>query len=365
MDYASRVALLQARLRRRKIDAFLVTLPENRRYLSGYTAADHGIGESSGALFIQARGDVLLLTDFRYQLQAQQETSCEVICYTRGLLPLLENLLGEHAVRSLGFESHYTLHSVSLKLAELPEKHQLGLFPLKGFVETQRLIKSEAELSLIRRSVALNEKVFTDIHASLSPGMTEIDTAIAIETCMRNNGAERPSFDSIVAAGPNSALPHAVPTRQKLGSGQPVTIDMGLILEGYCSDMTRSFVLGSADKTYLRIHRLVRQAQLAGINAVRPGATMKEVDQSARCIIAEAGYGKQFGHSLGHGVGLAVHENPRLSARSRQKLQPGMVVTVEPGIYIPDWGGVRLENMVVVREDGREVLNHDTTWLDI
>lgn len=365
MDYASRVEQLQARLRRKKIDGFLTTLPENRRYLSGYTAPDHGIGESSGALFIPARGDALLLTDFRYQLQAKQETSLEVICYTRGLLNLLKNLIAQYTLESFGFESHYTLHSVSLKLGVLSEKCQFRLVPTIGLIESQRLIKSESELEQIKRSAILNEKVFSDIHGSLTPDMSEIDTAVAIETSMRHNGAERPSFDTIVAAGPNSALPHAVPTLQKLGTGQPVTIDMGLILDGYCSDMTRSFLLGSADENYLRVHRLVRKAQVAGIHAIKPGATMKEVDQSARRIIAQAGYGGQFGHSLGHGVGLAVHENPRLSARSRQKLRPGMVVTVEPGIYIPGWGGVRLENMVVVREEGCEILNRDTTWLDI
>ena len=140
---------------------------------------------------------------------------------------------------------------------------------------------------------------------------------------------------------------------------------MGLVLDGYCSDMTRNFVLGSADKTYTKIHRIVRQAQLAGIEAVKPGRQMKEVDRAARKVIADSGYGKYFGHALGHGVGLAVHEAPSLSFRSRRKLRPGMIVTIEPGIYIPGWGGVRLENLVVVRENGCEVLNSDTTFLDI
>ncbi len=195
--------------------------------------------------------------------------------------------------------------------------------------------------------------------------MTEIETASAIESRMRQAGAEGPSFNTIVASGKNGALPHAVPTDKPLGNNSAVTIDMGLIVDGYCSDMTRNFVVGTPDETYRRIHRIVRKAQLAGIAAVKPGVLMKEVDKAARKIIVDSGHGKHFGHALGHGVGLAVHEAPSLSFRSRRKLQPGMIVTVEPGIYVPGWGGVRLENMVVVRKDGCEILNSDTTNLDI
>jgi Xaa-Pro aminopeptidase len=182
---------------------------------------------------------------------------------------------------------------------------------------------------------------------------------------MREFGAERPSFDTIVASGENGAQPHATPAGKALGTDTAVTIDMGLILDGYCSDMTRNILIGSPDKAYRKIHRIVRRAQKAGISAARPGALVKDVDRAARSIIDEAGYGKYFGHSLGHGVGLAVHEAPSLSYRSRRKLQSGMIVTIEPGIYIPGLGGVRLENMVVIRDGGCEILNQDTTDLDI
>ncbi len=365
LDCRERIDKLKSRLRRKKIEAMLISRPENRRYLSGYRALDHTISETSGLIFVPARGKPRLLTDFRYQLQAEKETSLEVLLYSKGVLALLNELIAEHKVRRLGFESHYTLHSFSLKLNQLAEKHKVQPVPLVNFVEKQRLIKSETEIELLKRSTALNEAVFGFISERLTLEMTERDTAAAIEARMRQVGAERPSFDTIVAAGKNGALPHAEPTDQVIGDNTAVTIDMGLVVDGYCSDMTRNIVVGKADKTYLDIHRIVRKAQLAGIGAVKPGVLMKEVDQTARNIIASSGYGKHFGHSLGHGVGLAVHEAPSVSFRSRQKLKPGMVLTIEPGIYIPDWGGVRLENMVVVTNDGCEVLNRDTTFLDI
>ena len=365
INYDERIKRLRYRLRRKRLDGILISRPENRRYLSGYRAPDHGINETSGLLFIPARGRAQLLTDFRYQLQAEEETSLPVALYRKGVLALLNDLFGENSIRRFAFESHYTLHSFSVKLATLAEKHKIELVAVTDFVEQQRLIKSEDEIELLRRSTALNEAVFRHIYERISGDMTEIETAAAIESRMRQSGAEGPSFNTIVASGENGALPHAVPTDKIIGKDQGVTIDMGLILDGYCSDMTRNFVVGTADETYTRIHRTVRQAQLAGIGAVQPGRLMKEVDRAARKVIADSGYGKYFGHALGHGVGLAVHEAPSLSFRSRRKLKPGMIITIEPGIYIPGWGGVRLENLAVVREDGCEVLNHDSTFLDI
>jgi Xaa-Pro aminopeptidase len=364
IDYAARLEYLQARLRRKKIDALLVGQPENRRYLSGYCATDHSINESSGMLFVPARGEALLLTDFRFREQAERETALKVELYSKGLFALLHDLLSQCKIRRLAFESHYTLHSSSLKLAEMAEKHQIKLAPLIGQVEKLRLIKSNAEIELIRSSVALNEAVFTHVFRRLDEEMTEIEIASAIEARMREVGAEGPSFNTIVAAAKNGALPHAVPTARRVGKA-PMTIDMGLIYRGYCSDMTRNISLGKVDEKYLEIHRLVRRAQQAAVAAIKPGTPMKDVDQVARKVITAAGYGPQFGHALGHGVGLAVHEKPSLSYRSRQKLRAGMIITIEPGIYLPGWGGVRLENMVVVTEDGCEELNRDTTWLDI
>ncbi len=366
MEYSKRVKKLQKQLRKKKIDALLVTQPHNRRYLSGYTAMDHNISESSGVLLIPARGKMHLLTDFRYQLQAEHEvTGCKVKLYRRGLTALLRNLLPKLEIETLGFESDYMLHSTHLAMQDAFKKAGIKLVPLSGIIEKMRLIKDKTEIELIRKSVALNEEVFLEIYPTITSAQTEIDVALAIEHAMRKKGAEAASFDSIVASGENSALPHAVPTNTPIANNRPLTIDMGLILNGYCSDMTRTFVPGKADKKYKKIHRIVREAQLAGMSAIRAGVTGRDVDKVARDIIADAGYGDYFGHSLGHGVGLAVHEGPRVASRAQKKLQAGMIVTVEPGIYIPGWGGIRLENMVLVLEDGFENLNNDTTWLDI
>lgn len=308
----------------------------------------------------------MLLTDFRYQLQAEQEVShLPVKIYTRGLTALLKTLLVKLDVATLGFEADYMLHSTHRTMKEAFGKKNIKLAPVTGMIEKMRRIKDAEEIALIRQSVALNEQVFQDIFPTITRAHTEIDIALALEHAMRTRGASGPSFASIVASGDNSALPHAVPTTRKISADRPLTIDMGLVLQGYCSDMTRTFVPGKVKKKYKKIHRIVREAQLAGMAAIRAGVSGKAADKAARDVIAAAGYGKYFGHSLGHGVGLAVHEAPRLSTRSKDTLKAGMIVTVEPGIYIPGWGGIRLENMVLVLEDGCENLNSDTTWLDV
>lgn len=366
MKISLRLQKIQRTLRRKKLDAILISQPHNRRYLSGYTAPDHDIGESSGFLLIPARRPPLLLTDFRFQIQAEQEAKgVEVVLYPRGLQGLLKSLLPTLDIRNLAIESHYTLHESFLKLKKLCDKLSIQLHPSTGMVEKMRLIKDRKEIEKLRRSVHLNEEVFLEIYRDIGPEQTELDIALALEATMRRKGAEAPSFETITATGKRSALPHSVPGPIQLKKDRPLMIDMGLILDGYCSDMTRTFALGKASKKYLEIHRLVRKAQLAGIQKVRAGVRAAAVDKAARDIIVEGGYGKYFGHALGHGVGLAVHEEPRISSQSRVKLQAGMIITVEPGIYLPDWGGVRLENMVVVQQDGCEILNKDTTWLDI
>ncbi|MDR3089210.1 MAG: aminopeptidase P family protein [Desulfobulbaceae bacterium] len=366
IDYQKRLARIRNELERLGLDAILVGNPFNRRYLSGFTARDHGIEESSGLLLLPRRGEVMLLTDFRYRQQAETDGPwLTVRLYDKGLTALLAELLPALAIRSLAIEADYTLVSQYRAMSESLAKKDVYLHPLEGLIEQHRQCKDEAELELIHRSVALNEQVFQEIFAGLALGQSETDIALALETRMRRAGAEGASFPTIVACNANAALPHAVPGRETVTAGRPITIDMGLILDGYCSDMTRSFVCGQADRRYHEIHRLVRRAQLAGIAVLRAGVRGKDVDAAARQVIAEAGYGAYFGHSLGHGVGLQVHEEPRLSSRADTLLRDGMVVTIEPGIYLPGWGGVRLEVMAVVREGGCEVLGTDTTWLDI
>ncbi|PIE56290.1 MAG: peptidase M24 [Desulfobulbus propionicus] len=364
--FIHRVDRVKRALRRRRLDAILITEPHNRRYLSGYTVSDHGIEESSGALLIPKSGKPYLLTDSRFLLQAEEEAQGFIVeLYQRDLITLVVKMLPDLGIQRLGFESHYFLHDAAQRLEDRAQAAGIDPVPMTGLIEAMRRVKDEHELELLRQSTRLNEQVFHSVYSSIEPGMTERQIALALELTMREMGAECPSFATIVAFGTNAAKPHAVPSERILDPDELVLIDMGLVLQGYCSDMTRTFVAGNPDTTYVKRHRLVRAAQQAAIKVIRAGVTCREVDRAARRVIEEDGYGQYFSHSLGHGVGLAVHEAPRLNTRSRQKLKPGMVVTVEPGIYQQQWGGIRLENMVVVREDGCELLNQDTTFLDL
>lgn len=357
---------IQAALRRRGADALLVSQPENRRYLSGYTAADHSIAESAGFLLVPGRGTPLLLTDSRYLLQAQKEAVGFDVLLMRNAFPGgLKAVFHRLGLRRLLFEGHAMLYSTALKLQKMGEALGIEMVSAGGVVERLRLRKSPAEIEKIRQAVLLNETVFQEVYQGMQPGQTEREVALAIETAMMQKGAEAPAFPTIVASGPNAALPHAVPSDKKLRRGETVIIDMGLKLDGYCSDMTRTVVFGKPDKRTVTMLRVVRRAQQAALRALRAGILARDADRAAREVIVRAGYGKNFGHGLGHGVGLAVHEPPSLNRLRRSRLQPGMVVTVEPGVYLPGWGGVRLENMIVVEEKGCTVLNEDTTFLDV
>lgn len=353
-----RLHVLQQRLQRRKLDALLVTEPQNRCYLSGYTTPDHGIQESSGVLLIPQQGTPFLLTDSRFTLQAEEEAQgYQVEVSHKGLLALLKELLPSLGIRNLAFESHYFLHSTAGKLERLAADLGITLHPRLGLIERMREIKDAEEIQQIQAAVRLNEEVFQRIYADVSPGITEKALARRIEQTMQDMGAEGPSFPTIVAFGQNAAKPHAIPTDRVLQDGDLVLIDMGLVLQGYCSDMTRTFIVGTGNAVFLDRLRLVQAAQQAAVEIIRAGVLSSTVDLAARDLLAAAGYGDFFTHSLGHGVGLAVHEAPRLSHRSRKRLEAGMIVTVEPGIYLPDWGGIRWENMVLVQEEGCKMLN--------
>ncbi len=364
----SQQALTRVRkiLQEKNLDALLVSQPENRRYLSGYSAPDNGIQESSGFLLITQDHSPCLLTDSRFALQAEAEADGFYLhVYRRGLLEALEELLPVLLVRSLGFEADYLLYDTYRRLQELAGRFAVRLEATNSLVEELRVVKDAAELDLIRKSSRLNDQVFAQVYRQIAPGRSEREIARLIDSTMLEMGAEKPSFGTIVAFGENAAKPHAVPSERRLREGEPVLIDMGLVLNGYCSDMSRTVVLGEPDPLFIERLRLVRAAQVAAIAAIRPGVTGVEVDAVARRVLREGGYAEAFGHGLGHGVGLAVHEAPRLSPYGQTPLAAGMVVTVEPGLYLADWGGIRLENMVIVTEDGAELLNFDTTFLDI
>ncbi len=310
--------------------------------------------ESAGAVLV-LHNESILLTDGRYKLQAAQEAvGFRVFLYKKSMPDALKSLSYMGHLNTLGYEPKYmTCERFEAIRTALPDAE---LVPLSGRIEALRAIKSKDEIEAIENAVRVAEGVLSQAVSELRPGITEKALAWRIlEGLYRES--EGPSFPPIVASGPNSALPHAVPTERQIQEGEPIVIDMGARVRGYCSDMTRTVFLGKPADRVKEIYRIVRAAQETAQQAVAPGKSGREIDAVARGIIARAGYGQYFVHGLGHGVGLQVHEAPVLSPRSRRHLRAGMIATVEPGIYVPDLGGVRLENMVLVQESGNRVLN--------
>ena len=346
---AERLTRLRRRLAQLELDALLVFSPANRRYLSGFTGTE-------GFVLIGREGAIVLV-DPRYTEQARGQCPAFTIVEHNadtGFWPVLERQLAELGVRRLGFEGQ---HVTVAWLDEAREKvPAVNWVPTQRLVEQLRMIKDEGEIAAIRRAQELTDRVFAEVLAGVRAGMSERELALRLWTGLLEAGAEDRAFVTIVASGVRSALPHGVASDKPIERGDLVTVDFGAYVDGYASDMTRTFVVGRASPEQRRIYDVVLQAEQAGVEAVRPGRTGKEVDAVARAIIEQAGYGQAFGHGLGHGVGLEVHEAPRLSKLGEDRLEPGMVVTVEPGIYLPGWGGVRIEDLVVVREDGPEVL---------
>jgi Xaa-Pro aminopeptidase len=259
----------------------------------------------------------------------------------------------------LGFESPRLPYAQFQRMEAQLKKHasSTSLVPTEGLVEDLRMIKEPQEIEAIRRSLALSEAVFETLMESLHTGVSEKELAWTVEKGLRKAGADSIAFPPIVASGPNAALPHAIPTDRAVVEGEPVLFDWGARLEGYCSDISRTIVLGSPDDTFTKVYQIVKDAQSMAIEAMKSGVSSQAVDGIARDHISDKGFKDYFGHALGHGVGLATHEKPRLSPVRPMTLKAGMVTTVEPGIYIPGWGGVRLENMVVVEEDSAFILN--------
>lgn len=340
-------------------DTFLVSEPWNRAYLSGFWAEDMQLTESSGFLLISEKAQVLA-TDFRYQQQAEYEApDFQVVLYKESLEKILPEIFAICGTRNLGFESHYLTYERFMKLREaLQQSNPAGeLHPVRDLVEGLRVIKEPEEIEAIRASLALTESVLETVLAEARPGNTEREIGWRIEELMRQGGAESLSFPPIVASGPNASMPHAVVSDRRIQEAETVIIDLGARVSHYCSDMTRTLVLGEADARTRQIYSVVREAQLRAMAAVRADVSSFEVDRVARDYIASEDYGDQFGHGLGHGVGLAVHEKPGFGKTTSMVLDENMVVTIEPGIYLPGWGGVRLENMVRVTRDGCENLN--------
>jgi Xaa-Pro aminopeptidase len=343
-----RVQRLRAKLVEEGLDAILVTAPENRRYLSGFTG-------SAGYLLV-SQEHAFLATDFRYWDQAGiQSPDCELLKVTTGELSgwLLEPLRGTQA-STLAFESNHVTHHfhdiLKKALGQMKPAERPRLMPTVELLEGLRILKDDEELAVITRAVEIADQAYLEVAEALEPGVTEREIAWRLERCMREQGAESTSFDIIVASGPNAAQPHHRPTDRPVESCEPIVIDMGARLQGYCSDLSRTPILGKPDARYNEIYDLVLAAQETAISAVQSGMSGHDADKLARDVIEKAGYGDNFGHGTGHGVGLLIHENPRVSRNAEDELTDGMVFTVEPGIYIPGWGGVRIEDIVVLEK---------------
>lgn len=352
-----RLERLRARIAADNLDALLVTSAPNRRYLSGFSG-------SAGALLITA-DRALLLSDFRYETQAALEAPAwefRLLPTTAPLPKQLPGLIRELGIARLGFEagnvtvSDYTKWRDELREAAVTVEWQ----PTEGVVEELRQIKDQAEIATLRRAIAITDEAFAAVTSLLRPEMREREVAWELEKAMRERGAEGIAFEIIVAAGDNGARPHARAGDEQLGIGRPIVIDFGARIDGYHADMTRTIILGEADERFWTIYNTVLRAQRAAVEQIRPGMHGPVADSIARDIIAAAGYGEAFGHSLGHGVGLAIHEGPRLSQASDDLLPVGAVFSIEPGIYLPGWGGVRIEDLALLTETGPETLTRSS-----
>lgn len=335
-------------LAQHNIDALLVTRPENLRYLTGFT------GGPDGACLVTGER-LVLLTDFRYQEQARvQSPSCELIIVTEGYAAALHDISKKHGLRRIGYEGDVMTCS---QFAAYQKKLNFCTFvSVSGLIEKKRLIKQPFEIERIQKASAISQLAFSEILELLKPGVQERDIALELDYRMRKHGAEKSSFDTIVVAGKNSSLVHGEPGGYCFQNGDFILMDFGCVYEGYCSDMTRTVALGKVSQRQREVYQIVLDAQRAALEALVPGRELREIDKVARDRIAEAGFGDCFGHSLGHGVGLEIHEQPTLSPKSVGALREGMVVTVEPGIYLEQEFGVRIEDLVVIGQDSAENL---------
>ena len=334
------------------LDAILISKPENRLYVSNFTG-------STGNVLILKK-DTYFLTDFRYIEQAQKQCiGIEIVEVTKD--KTLEDFILSKKITKLGIEDMFVTYQQFTDLSSKLEGIQL--IELGQAINKLRMIKTEDEIENIRTAAAIADKGFEFILPLIKPGKTELELALELEFFMRKNGAAKNSFDFIVASGVRSSLPHGKASNKVIEEGDFITFDFGCIYNGYCSDMTRTVVIGKANDKQKEIYNIVLESQQTALESVKPGLMGKEVDKIARDIITNKGYGEYFGHNLGHGLGLEVHEMPTLGPLGDIVLEPGMIVTVEPGIYLPNFGGVRIEDLVVVTENGYEVLSKSTKEL--
>ncbi|MGW4472157.1 M24 family metallopeptidase [Nonomuraea sp. NPDC004354] len=338
IDFARRRATLAALLA--GVDAILVTKPVNVRYLTG-------LDSSNAAVLVRADGTARLATDSRY-IEMTRDLDVETVEAT--------DVAGELAAPGVGIEAAHMTVATFNRLGE-------GLVPLEPLVERLRMVKDDEEIELLRTACAISDQAFADIRESIRPGVSEREVARVLEARMVELGADKPAFESIVAGGENGSIPHHSPTDRELRTGDLVTLDFGALYRGYHADMTRTVALGRVDDWQREIYDLVRDAQRAGREAVRPGAEAAGIDAASRSVIERAGHAEHFRHGLGHGVGLEIHEEPFLGPSRTGRLEDRVPITVEPGVYLQGRGGVRIEDTLVTREGGAELLTKTTKEL--
>jgi Xaa-Pro aminopeptidase len=356
VETMNRADRLQAKLSSLGLEAMLVASAVNRRYLSGFTG-------TAGVLLLTPNSRSLL-TDFRYMTQAPaQAVGYQVIEHAPELLETVAAMLAKEGIAKLGFEEQHVTYAEyqawSKALAPVE------LVPLPSLVEELRAVKDEAEIAVMQEAAELADNTFKYILGYIETGRTELEIALEMETFMRRNGASGPSFDTIVASGERSALPHGVASSRMVATDEFVKLDFGALYNGYCSDLTRTVVIGTPSDKHREIYSIVLEAQLHALAHIRPGMTGREADALTRDIIKRYGYGEFFGHGTGHGLGMEIHESPRLSLKSDTILTPGMTVTVEPGIYLPGFGGVRIEDDVVITDTGIKILTSSPKELTV
>jgi len=338
---------LSERLTELKVDALLVSSPANVRYLTGYAG--------SNGLLLLTKTEAHFFTDPRYAIEASEKISCKVHIEKKALLIGASAVIKRKRLKKIGFESSWLRFE---DYSKLKEELTLGvvLHPIGRVIEEQRMVKSPSEIALIRRSVITNSAAYEKTIRRVHAGAREMDIAAELDYQMRALGAEKAAFETIVASGTRTALPHAHPTAHRLGENELLLIDMGACQEGYASDMTRVAHTGTPSKRILKIYKAVLEAQLASVASVKAGVTTGEVDAAARNVLKRHELDRAFVHSTGHGLGLEIHEPPRIARKDKTMLRAGMAITIEPGAYIDGVGGIRIEDTVLVTENGCEML---------
>ncbi|MFH1645799.1 MAG: aminopeptidase P family protein [Candidatus Omnitrophota bacterium] len=345
-DTNNRIFQLRKHLSKTKTDALLVSNPSNIFYITGFHGAD--------SQCLITKNNQYILTDFRYSEEAAKTCkNFDILDSYETLLSKLTKLIKKSKFTKIGFEENYVSYN---QIKTLEAKIGRLLTPSLSVIEKMRVIKDESELALIIKAAEINLNSISKIIKNIRINQSEKLTAASLEYAFIKNGADAMAFPSIVASGENSSKPHAKPTDKKFRKSEPITIDSGVKFKSYNSDITRSFCIEKEDEFFKMLYNIVNTAQKLAIDKVKPGTKISDIDKTARDFIAKKGYAKNFGHATGHGIGIDVHELPSISSKTKGVLKPGMVFTIEPGIYIPGWGGIRIEDMVVVTQKGHMVI---------